>query len=149
MSIETTLLIGVLTIGAIAFGADCLWNLVIRSSLLNTSNLTEEADANRFLEMTANAQRQTNQFLVVVLLIVLVGAIALNVIPNSHLEPYLIRIGLLSLTVVLSLILVEFARMYRIIAIKPIITNIFIGIRLIAQLVAYWSFVHYALNPKI
>ena len=32
MSLETTLLIGILTILAIAVGADCLWSLVIRSS---------------------------------------------------------------------------------------------------------------------
>lgn len=149
MSLETILLIGVLTILAIAFGADCLWNLVITSSLLNTNNLSKETDVERFLQMTVNTQRQTNQFLLVILLVVLAGAIALNVIPNSHLESYLLRISLLSLIVVLSLILVEFGQINRNMTIKPILISILIGIRLTAELVAYWSFLHYALNPKI
>lgn len=150
MSLETILLISVLTIGAIALGADYLWSLVIRSSLLNTSDSPKQADfANPFLQVTVNAQRQTNQFLLVVLSVALAGAVALNVIPNSRLESYLITIGLLSLTVVLSLILVEFVQINRNIAINSILKSIFIGIRLIAELVSYWSFLHYALNPKI
>ena len=63
MSLESILLIGILTILAIAklaegiaFGADCLWSLVIRSYLLNTSDLAKEADSNRFLEIAVNVQ---------------------------------------------------------------------------------------------
>ena len=73
----------------------------------------------------------------------------MNVIPHSRLEPYLIKIGLLSLIFGLSLILVEFGQINLNISIKPIVTTIFIGIRLITELVAYWSILHYALNPKI
>ena len=115
MSLETILLIGILTIDAIALGVDCLWSLSIRFPWLNISDLNKETDANYFFEMIVNAQRQTNQFPIVILLIVLAGAIAtpaegiaLNAIPNSHLESYLLKISLLSLTIVLSLILVEF-----------------------------------------
>lgn len=149
MSLETILLIGVLTVLAIALGADYLWSLVIKSSLLNTSDSPKKAGfANPFLQITVDAQRQTNQFLFVVLSVALVGAIALNIIPNSRLESYLVTIGLLSLTIVLSLILVEFIQINRI-AINSILKSTLIGIRLIAELVSYWSFLHYALNPKI
>ena len=149
MSLETILLIGILTVLAIAFGADCLWWIVIRPSLFNTSKLLKEADADDFLKITENVQRLTNQFLLVILLVVLVGTIALNVIPHSRLEPYLIKISLLSLIFVLSLILVEFGQINLNIFIKPILTTIFIGIRLITEIVAYWAILHYALNPKI
>lgn len=149
MSLESILLIGILTILAIAFGADCLWSLVIRPYLLDTSDLFKESNPNRFLDIAVNAQRQTNQFLLVVLLVISIGAIALNVIPHSRLEPYLIKIGLLSSIFVLLLILVEFGQINLNISIKPIVTTIFIGIRLITELIAYWAILHYALNPKI
>ena len=77
MSLESILLIGILTILAIAFGADCLWSLVIRSYLFNTSDLPKEAEPNRFLDIAVNAQRHTNQFLLVILLVISIGAIAL------------------------------------------------------------------------
>ena len=76
MSLETILLIGILTIDAIALGVDCLWSLSIRFPWLNISDLNKETDANYFFEMIVNAQRQTNQFPIVILLIVLAGAIA-------------------------------------------------------------------------
>ena len=149
MSLETILLIGELTIGAIALGADCLWSLVIRSSL-NISNPPKEAGfTNNFLGMSANVQKQTDRFLIVILLAILAGAIALNVVSNSRLEPYLLKIGLIGLVVALSLVSVEFVRVNQNIANRTVITNVFIGIRLIAEVVAYWSFLHYALNPKV
>lgn len=124
--------------------------MIIRSSLLNTSDSPKEAGfANRFLEINVNVKRQTNQFLIVILLVILAGAIALNIIPNSHLESYLIKIGLISLIFVLSLISVEFIQINQDVADKPRVTSILIWIRLIAEFVAYWSLLHYALNPKI
>ena len=150
MSVEIILLIGVLTIDAIALGADYLWSLIIKSFLSNRSNSSLEADfANHFLEISMNVQKQTARFLIIILLVVLAGATALNLVPNSRLEPYLLKIGLIGLIVALSLIFVEFAQVNQSIANKPIIINIFVGIRLIAEVVAYWSFLHYALNPKV
>lgn len=150
MSLETILLIGVLTVLAIALGADCLWNLVIRSCLLKTSNsLKEVSFTDRFLEMTVNVQRQTDRFLIVILSVVLAAAIALNIIPNSHLESYLIKIGSIGLIVVLLLISVEFIQINQDVVERSTVANISIGIRLIAEIVAYWSFLHYAINPRI
>ena len=149
MSLESILLIGILTMLAIAFGADCLWSLAIGPYLLNTSDLSKEAEPDRFLDIAVNVQRQTNQFLLVIFLVISIGAIALNVIPHSRLEPYLIKISLLSLIFVFSLILVEFGQINLNISIKPIVATIFIGTRLITELVAYWAILHYALNPKI
>lgn len=103
MSLETILLIGVLTILAIAFGADCLWSLVIRSCLLNTSDLPRETDTNRFFEMIVNAQRQTNQFLLVILLVILAGAIALRDKGKSMKDKELMTIKFLfGITIILA-----------------------------------------------
>lgn len=149
MSLETILLIGVLTTGAIALGADCLWNLVIKSSL-NSGNLTKETGFAEYLsKIVIDVQRQADRFLIVILLVVLASAIILNIIPHSRLEPYLLKIGLIGLIVVLSLISVEYAIGNQNTSDKAIITNVFIGIRLITEVVVYWSFLHYAINPKI
>ena len=149
MSLETILLIGVLTVLAIALGADCLWNLIIRSCLLKTSDSLEVSFTDRFLEMTVNVQRQTDRFLIVILSVVLTAAIALNIIPNSHLESYLIKIGSIGLIVVLLLISVEFIQINQDVVERSTVANISLGIRLIAEIVAYWSFLHYAINPRI
>ena len=114
--------------------------------------------------MSVNVQKQIERFLMVTLLVALAGAVALNVVPNSRLESYLLKIGLISLVVTLSLISVEFAQGNQNIVNKGIVINVFIGIRLIAEVLAYWrtrvlrlpqhqemsvSFLHYALNPKM
>ena len=101
-------------------------------------------------ETTVDVIRQTTQLILAVFLLVFIGAIILNIIPNSRLESYLLKIGLLSLIIVSFLILVEFAQINRATS-QELLTslNLLIWIRLIVEMVAYWSFLHYALNPKI
>ena len=155
MSLETILLIGVLTIGAIAklaegiaLGADCLWSLAIRSSL-NPSNLTKETGYTKhFSETVVDVQRQANRFLILVLLVVLAGAIVLNIIPHSRIEPYLLTIGILSLVVALLPVSVDFIQIDRDSVSNQIVMTLLMGIRVTAELITYWSFLHYALNPK-
>lgn len=143
MSLETIVLIGILTLLAIGLGADFWWNVFIKPTFLDSNNLSCS-------ETTVDVIRQTTQLILAVFLLVFIGAIILNIIPNSRLESYLLKIGLLSLIIVSFLILVEFAQINRATS-QELLTslNLLIWIRLIVEMVAYWSFLHYALNPKI
>ncbi|NJM88791.1 MAG: hypothetical protein HC847_18135 [Hydrococcus sp. RU_2_2] len=136
MSLETIVLITVLTFLSIYLGADFLWKVTIEPALSN-------------LEIIATIEQQTIYLLLIVVSLVFVGAIVLNVIPNSRSEPYLLRIGLASLIAVLFLIFTEFTLLNNAIALEFLTSsNLLDWIRLVVAIVAYWSFLHYALNPK-
>lgn len=128
MSLETIALIGVLTLLAINLGADFVWLLIVQPALERMGDRT-------FLETIGSSYGQFSKLMPAVFLGVLSFAVTLNIIASSRTEPYLLRIGLLSFAVYLVLVFVSW---------KAIA-----WLRLPAILVAYWSFLHYALNPKV
>ena len=142
MSIETIVLIGVLTFLAIGLGADFCWNIVIKLSLLNMSDRS-------LTEISANLNQKTTIFVLAIFLLVLVGVIVLNLIPHSRLEAYLLKIGLVALIAVMSLICVELIPISQASQSLMTILNLTIWIRLLAEIIVYWSLLHYALNPKV
>ena len=102
------------------------------------------------MKIVVNADKQTTLLVFAIFLLVVVGAIILNIIPNLRLESYLIKIGLVGLIFASSLTLIEFIQINQAIFHKTVSTsNLLVWIRLLAEIVAYWSFLHYALNPKI
>ena len=101
MSLETTILIGILTLLAIGLGADFCWNVLIKPLFLEINNRS-------FLKIVVNADQQTTLLVFAIFLLVVVGAIILNIIPNLRLESYLLKIGLVGLIFASSLTLIEF-----------------------------------------
>ena len=142
MSIETIVLIGVLTFLSIGLGADFCWNTVIKLSLLNMSDRS-------LTEISANLSQKTTIFVLAIFLLVLVGVIVLNLIPHSRLEAYLLKVGLVALIAVMSLICVELIPISQASQSLMTILNLTIWIRLLAEIIVYWSLLHYALNPKV
>jgi hypothetical protein len=109
-----------------------------------------------------NISIQSAKVLPVAYLLILISAIVLNFIVHSRTEVYLLKIGLVSLIIYLSLAFISFLPILS--ALVPIVnqskleffiqqsqaqSSVFIGVQLIILLVSYWSFLHYALNPKI
>ena len=142
MSLETTVLIGVLTFLAIGLGADFCWNTIVKSSLLNINDRS-------LTKNLANLGQKTTMFVLAIFLLVLIGTIVLNLIPHSRLEAYLLKIGLLALIAVIGLIFVELIPIIQVSPSLMTILNLTIWIRLLAEIIVYWSLLHYALNPKL
>ncbi|MBE9118000.1 hypothetical protein IQ249_19050 [Lusitaniella coriacea LEGE 07157] len=155
MSLETIALIGVLTLLAISVGADFLWLIVMKPAL---SQISDRAA----LEIMGSIHLQAIKVMPVIFLIMLTFAVILNLIPPSRSESYLLRIGLISLAIYFALVLVtsisihhgsvsisngaESELMIRELQNK---WDAILWFRAIGVLVSYWSFLHYALNPKI
>jgi hypothetical protein len=140
MSLETIVLIAVLTTLSIYLGADFLWNIALKSAM---SDISDRAALN----IINTVEHQTIQLMIIVVSLVLIGAIILNVISNYRSEPYLLKIGLISLIAVLLGIFGEYISINNASEL-PTLSNLLAWIRLAIATVAYWSFLHYALNPK-
>ncbi|MEM8828142.1 MAG: hypothetical protein AAGE96_02150 [Cyanobacteria bacterium P01_G01_bin.19] len=156
MSLETITLISILTLLAVCLGVSVFWIVVIETANQHISKPT-------FLELIAHIRLQTARFMSVVFFITFTCGVILNIIPHSRAEPYLLNIGLISLTLYLVLVLIKFIfidkaeiatisqeHKSKVIANKLLtIPNILLGFHLLSLTVAYWSFLHYALNPKL
>lgn len=155
MSLETIALIGVLTLLTVSLGTDFFWIMVIKPALQHISDRS-------LLETMGNIYLQSAKFMPVILFVVLICAVILNITSSSRSEPYLLRIGLVSLAVYLGLVF--FGSMPINNAIISMLNgagsvssirefqsrwDTIIWFRLLTILVSYWSFLHYALNPKI
>jgi hypothetical protein len=127
MSWETIALIGVLTLFTVSLGSDLFWLIIVQPAL-------QKSDVQAVIEVMEHINHMSARFMPIVFTITLLCAIALNILPHSRSEPYLLRIGLASL--ILYLILKPFG-----------ITHLWLSI--LSALVSYWSFLHYALNPKV
>ena len=144
MSLETTTLIGILTLLAICLGVSFLWTVVIETAIQSIGEPV-------FLEVTAKVRSQVIQLMSVVFSIALTCAIILNTIVHSRSEPYLLRIGLIGLILSFGSVFSKFVFLEgSAIALKfPWINNLLLWFGLLCLIVSYWSFLHYALNPKI
>lgn len=100
MSLESIALIGVLTLLTASLGTDFFWIIVIKPALQLVSDRS-------LLETMGNIHIQAAKYMPVVFIIMLACAITLNVVSGSRSEPYLLRIGLVSLIVYFALVLAE------------------------------------------
>jgi hypothetical protein len=156
MSLETITLISILTLLAICLGFSFFWIAVIETASQHISEST-------FLELIPHIRLQTARFMSVVFFITFTCGVTLNITPHSRAEPYLLKIGLISLTLYLVLVVIKFILIdkaaiasisqehkSKAIANKlPTRPNILLWFQLLSVTVAYWSFLHYALNPKL
>ncbi|MBE9064662.1 hypothetical protein [cf. Phormidesmis sp. LEGE 11477] len=138
MSLESIALIGILTLFTIVLGND-LFFLFIGRSLLETAALEN---------FSTQAHWAITWRLSLVLFFLFLGAIAVNLTPNVRAEDYLLKIGLGSLLVYLVLFFISTVS-----AGDPLTggykTWMLLWPRAMAALVSFWSFLHYAMNPKI
>ena len=152
MSVESIALIGILTVFTIILGTD-LFLLMIGRSVLESINF-------ELLNTLAQGYWMMIWRILFVLCLLLVGAIVVNLTPTTRTEDYLLRIGLGSLCVYLILFLLSLSPVRDRIVSPADTTQLGIAIayrawtqllwpRTIAALVSFWSFLHYAMNPKI
>jgi hypothetical protein len=155
MSLETIALIGVLTLLTASLGTDFFWVVVIKPAFQRISDQS-------LLEIMGNIHLQSAKFMPVVFLAMFACAIILNVVSSSRSEPYLLRIGFISLAVYFALIFIGSAPINNTIismlngsgsqsTIRELQGrwDVLLWFRLFSILVSYWSFLHYALNPKV
>jgi hypothetical protein len=155
MSLETIALIGVLTLLTASLGTDFFWVVVVKPAFQHISDQS-------LLETMGNIHLQAAKFMPVVFLAMLACAVTLNVVSSSRSEPYLLRIGLISLAVYFALIFIGSAPINN--AIISMLNgaesqstirelqgkwDMLLWFRLFSILVSYWSFLHYAFNPKV
>lgn len=154
MSLETIALIGVLTLLTIGMGTEFSWLIVMKPAL---SRISDRA----FLEIIENILLQAVKVIPIILLMLLLFAVILNIISHSRSEPYLLAIGLLSLIAYLGLLAIASVSIHQVISLpngtEAQLTirqlqgkwDVISWFRWLSILVSYWSFLHYALNPKI
>jgi hypothetical protein len=155
MSLETIALIGILTLLTASLGTDFFWLVVIKPALQRISDQS-------LLETMGNVHLQAAKFMPIVFLAMLVCAIILNIVSSSRSEPYLLRIGLGSLAVYFALVIVGSVPINNSIismlngvgsgsTIRELQSkwDLILWFRLFSVLISYWSFLHYALNPKV
>ncbi|MEM8504360.1 MAG: hypothetical protein AAF716_14550 [Cyanobacteria bacterium P01_D01_bin.1] len=157
MSLESIALIGVLTLLTLVLGSD-LFLLFIGRPALEAVYL-EFFNSQAYWTMTWRLGS--------VLFFLCLGAITLNLTPATRIEAYLLRIGLGSLLFYLLLFLVSSLPVsYPLTAglrdrilesansDTPVTSwyktwTLLLWPRAMAALVSFWSFLHYAMNPKI
>lgn len=155
MSLETIALIGILTLLTASLGTDFFWIIVIKPALQHINDQS-------LLETMGNIHIQAAKFMPIVFLVMFICAVILNLVSSSRSEPYLLRIGLISLAVYFALVFVvsvpinnEIISMLNGTSSELTIRelqsrwNAILWFRLLSVLVSYWSFLHYALNPKV
>ncbi|NJR70049.1 MAG: hypothetical protein HC771_16425 [Synechococcales cyanobacterium CRU_2_2] len=135
MSQETTLLIAILTILALLLGGDTLWNVLASAQVQRPGlslNVNKLLSLNDLISMSFAA----------LALISAILALLLRLNRPGRTEPYLLTIGLLSLLFYGPGITLDFLP-------RLAWTGLLSRLRLLPLLVSYWSFLHYALNPKL
>ncbi|MEM1252726.1 MAG: hypothetical protein AAGI69_09850 [Cyanobacteria bacterium P01_H01_bin.21] len=149
MGLETTVLLGILTLLPFCLGKDAVILLLIKPALSKVGDQPA-------LEVMNSLQ--TMQSIAVVYILIFVGAVVLNVTSHSRSEPYLLKIGLVSLIIYFLFTLVGFistdSQIISLFArtnldLNSPLNGTLLWIQLLTILVCYWSFLHYAMNPKL
>ncbi|MEO0644531.1 MAG: hypothetical protein AAFZ17_00015 [Cyanobacteria bacterium J06650_10] len=148
MSLESIALIGILTLFTIVLGTDL-------ATLLAGHSVFEA------IGPIAQGYTPANWRLGLVLLLLLMGAVTVNFVSATRTEQYLLRIGLGSLLVYFGLLFLSSvfggdrtiktvnADSQANLSLWYQAWTLLLWPRAIAALVSYWSFLHYAMNPKI
>ena len=149
MGLETTVLLGILTLLPFCLGKDAVILLLIKPALSKGGDQPT-------LEVMNNLQAM--KIIPVVYTLIFVGAVVLNVTSHSRSEPYLLKIGLVSLISYFLFILIGFISTDSQIVslftradltLSSPLNGMLLWIQLPTMLVCYWSFLHYAMNPKL
>jgi len=158
MSLESIALIGILTLFTVVLGVDVFSLLMGRSVI--------EAISLEFFNVSGQFQWAMGFRLGLILFFLLLGAITINLAPTYRTEEYLLKIGLSSLLVYLGLFVFGMSFLSGFIA-KSVdsgaqfdrsllntagwynLWTLLLWSRAIAALVSFWSFLHYAMNPKL
>ena len=149
MSSESIFLIGLMTLLPICLGIEVLNIGMIKPILSTFDDRLLITIVSSFLDRLV----ALNWWL---LPLVGLNATILNIVPNLRVETYLLKVGSC------CLLLYVLLNIYGSIAIGNSITagvsihglldrwelTVLMGVRLILILVCYWSFLHYAMNPK-
>lgn len=101
MSLETVALISILTLLSFCLGSNVFLLSVLNPALSQVSNQSR-------LEAIGVLQEQIFKIFPIVFLLVFACAIVLNVISHSRSEPYLLKIGLISLAIYFLLAFISF-----------------------------------------
>lgn len=155
MTLETTALIWVLTLLTVSLGSDFYRLTVISPELF-------KADDETYLIIASNIYKKSLRLMSIIFCLTLAGSIVLNVTDQSRSEPYLLGIGLVSL-IVYGLVMgaVAFLVNNKIMTLKDHLKAMknardlqrrlswILWIVFLLILVSYWSFLHYALNPRV
>ena len=149
MSLESVGLIGTLTLLALFLGAD-LFLLITGKYTLNLLGDPTLLDTLGHLHQPSGL-RITTAFI-----ILLAGAGILNCVPHTRTEVYLLRIGAGTLVAYAVLVLLGVALVgHETTEVLMIKTNasrvweLLLWPRAALALVSFWSFLHYAMNPKV
>lgn len=157
MKTETILLIGLLTLLAVNLGFDA-FNLIIIKPIAKNINenfkySADNAGSQKNLEVLKNINSVSTNLVFSLSAIILTLAIAINFANNLRIEIYLLKIGLFSFisyfVLFLSNLILKSDRLTTIFnhtILKQ--SNIVILLKILPLLVSYWSFLHYALNPR-
>ncbi|MEM6428371.1 MAG: hypothetical protein AAF708_03955 [Deinococcota bacterium] len=154
MSLETITIIVLLTLLTIVVGADLFWLLVMVPALDSVSD-------GSLLNIIKPIQTYATQRMPIIFVLLLLNAIVLNVVPHTRTEIYLLRIGLIAFVIYTAVVLLGS---------NPVSTQLITGLtdndlpaeihslqvtwtrllwlRGVAALVTFWSFLHYAMNPR-
>ncbi|NEZ62046.1 hypothetical protein D0962_04530 [Leptolyngbyaceae cyanobacterium CCMR0082] len=104
-------------------------------------NLTfSQTNKQAILEAVNLLQVQALKVMPVIYLFVFTCAAVLNLVPHTRSEPYLLNIGLASMAIYLLLVFVS---------VVQIQSQHMLWLQVLTMLVCYWSFLHYAMNPKL
>ena len=154
MSLESIGIIGILTLLTIVLGADLFFLLVGLSALGTVADAT-------LLDAMGHIHQVAAQRISFVFVVLFAGAVAVNLVPHQRTEVYLLKIGLGSLILYALLVLLGSRplsnRMIEALD-SGSIENVrswhnawqwFLWPRAVTALVSFWSFLHYAMNPKV
>lgn len=154
MSLESIALIAVLTLLILPLGTDLFLLFIGCPALDAVSDAT-------MIDVMTHIHRVATFRIPVLLTMLMVGGIFLNVTKHTRTEIYLLRIGLVTL-VIYAMLVVSSS--------KPLIDRMiaaletgsvdavrqwygmwqrWLWLRAAAALVSFWSFLHYAMNPKV
>lgn len=157
MEIETILLIGLLSLLAVNLGIGAFSLIVINPIAKNINKdfkyNTDNTDSEENLEVLKNINFVSTNLVFLLSAIILVLAIAINFANNIRIEIYLLRIGLFSFISYIVLLLSDFtlkSDRFEILSNFDLskYNKVFSLLNVVTLLVTYWSFLHYALNPK-
>lgn len=154
MSVESIGLIGVLTLLTMVLGSDLVFLLAGRSIFRTMDDAT-------LLSIAGQVHQTASERMVAVFLVLLIGAVAVNLTSHTRTEVYLLRVGLGSLLIYTVIILFGSMPLSNHI-VEALDANIVSAVRswqktweillwprAATALVSFWSFLHYAMNPKI
>lgn len=136
MSVESIGLIGVLTFLSLFLGVDL-------SLILDGNSIPSRLNHLALLDAIGHIRQPLGQRMTVIFGVLFVGAILLNFTKHTRTEVYLLRIGMGAIATYAALVFLGA------ISSDNRMVEVLLWLRAMAVLVSFWSFLHYAMNPKV